>query len=54
MEQLNDQDIESILEEVETRQHREWKDIADCRPTCKSCWAQWKFLAVRNGILELH
>jgi hypothetical protein len=51
-EQLNDQDIGSILEEVETGQCPAWKDIAGCSPTHKSYWAQWKFLAVRNGILE--
>jgi hypothetical protein len=31
---------------VETGQRPEWKDIAD------RYWAQWKLLAVRNGILE--
>jgi hypothetical protein len=53
-EQLNDQDIWFILEEAETGQRPEWKDIADRRPTYKSYCAQWKFLAVRNGILERH
>jgi hypothetical protein len=52
MEQLNDPDIGPILQEVETRQWPEWKDIAECSPTYKSYWAQWKSLAVRNGILE--
>jgi hypothetical protein len=52
MEQLNDPVIGSILQEVETGQRPEWKDIADCSPTYKSHWAPWKSLAVRNGILE--
>jgi hypothetical protein len=32
MEQLNDQDIGPILEEIEIRQHPEWKDISDRSP----------------------
>jgi hypothetical protein len=32
----------------------EWKDITDRSPTYKSCWLQWKSLAVRKGILERH
>jgi hypothetical protein len=51
-EQLNDPDIGPILQEVETGQRPEWKDIADHSPTYKSYWARWKSLAVRNGILE--
>jgi hypothetical protein len=35
-EQLNDQDIGFILEEIETGQRPEWKDITDCSPTNKS------------------
>jgi hypothetical protein len=41
-----------ILQEVETGQRPEWKDIADRSPTYKSYWAQWKSLAVRNSKLE--
>jgi hypothetical protein len=51
-EQLNDPDIGPILQEAETGQRPEWKDILDRSPTYKSYWAQWKSLAVRNGILE--
>jgi hypothetical protein len=51
-EQLNGRDIRPILQEVETGVRPEWKDIADGSPTYKSYWAQWKSLAVRNGILE--
>jgi hypothetical protein len=54
-EQLNDQDIVPILEEVETGQCPEWKDIAATHsPMYKSYWTQWKSFAVRNGILERH
>jgi hypothetical protein len=42
------------LEEVETGQRPEGKDIAGHSPTYKSYWAQWKFLAETNGILERH
>jgi hypothetical protein len=52
MDQLNDTDIGPILRDIETRQRPEWKDIADCSPTYKSYCAQWKSLAVRNGILQ--
>jgi hypothetical protein len=51
-EQLNDPDIGPILQDVETGRRPEWKDITDRSPTYKSYWAQWKSLAVRNGILE--
>jgi hypothetical protein len=53
-EQLNDQDIWPILEEVETGQRPEWKDIADRRPRYKSCWARSKSLTVRNSVLQRH
>jgi hypothetical protein len=51
-EQLNNPEIGPILQEVETGPRPVWKDIADRSPTYKSYWAQWKSLAVRNGILE--
>jgi hypothetical protein len=53
-QQLNNQDIGPILEEAETGQRPEWKNIADLSPTYKIYWAQWKSLAVRNGIQERH
>jgi hypothetical protein len=53
-EQQNDQDTGPILEEVKTRQHPEWKDIANHSLTYKSYWAQWKSHAVRNDILQHH
>jgi hypothetical protein len=49
--ELNDQNIGPILEEIETGQRPEWKDIADCSLTYKSYWAQYKSLAMRNGML---
>jgi hypothetical protein len=51
-DQLNDPDIGPILQEVETGQRPQWKDIADRSSTYKNYWAQWKSFAVRNGILE--
>jgi hypothetical protein len=53
-EQLDDTDVGLILQEAETGQRPEWKDIADRSPTYKSYWAQWKSLAVRDGVLERH
>jgi hypothetical protein len=44
-------DIGPILEEIETRQRPEWKDIANRCPTYKSYWAEWKLFAVRNSML---
>jgi hypothetical protein len=41
-----------ILQETETGRRPEWRDIAHRSPTLQSYWAQWKTLAVRNGILE--
>jgi hypothetical protein len=51
-DQLNDPDIGPILREIESGQQPEWKDIADRSPMYKSYCAKWKFLAVRNDILE--
>jgi hypothetical protein len=51
-EQLNGQDIWPILEEAETVQRPEWKDIANCCPSIQKLLGQWKSLAVRNSILE--
>jgi hypothetical protein len=53
-EQLNDQNIWPNLEEVETGQRPEWKDISDRSPTYKSCWDQSNSLFERNGIPERH
>lgn len=53
-EQLNDQDIGPIPEEVDTGQCPEWKDVPDPKPKYKRYWAQWKSLAMRNGMLEHH
>jgi hypothetical protein len=53
-EQLNDQDIGPIMEDIQTGQCPEWEVIGDRSPTYKSYWAQWKSLAVKNGIPERH
>jgi hypothetical protein len=42
------------VEEVETGQHPERKGITNHRLAYKDYWAQWKSLALRNGILEHH
>jgi hypothetical protein len=51
-EQLNDTDIGPILQEVETGRRTERKNIADRNPKNKSYLAQWKSLAIRDGVLE--
>jgi hypothetical protein len=53
-EQLNDKDIQPILEETETGECPEWKDITNCSPTYKSYWAQWKSFTMRKNILKRH
>jgi hypothetical protein len=53
-EQLNDKNTGPILEEVKTEQRSKWKDIAHRSPTYKSYWAQYKSLALRDGIVERH
>jgi hypothetical protein len=50
-EQLADPDLGRLMREVETVQRPEWKAISDQGPIYKSYWAQWKSLAVRNGVL---
>jgi hypothetical protein len=51
-DQLHHPDMGPILQEMETGQRPEWKDIADRSPTYKSYCAQWKSLAESNGVLE--
>jgi hypothetical protein len=56
-EQLNDHHIEPILEEADTEQRPEWKDIADRRPTYKttepkentSLWGKAYYSATGNN-----
>jgi hypothetical protein len=51
---LADDDIGQLLQEVEAGQRPEWRDISDRSPVYKTYWAQWKSLAVRDGVLERH
>jgi hypothetical protein len=51
-ERLDNPDIGPILQELVTGQRPEWKDIAGCSPTYETYWAQWKLLAVKDGIWE--
>jgi hypothetical protein len=39
MEQLDDIYMGPVLWEVETGEHPEWKDFADCSPTHEDYWA---------------
>ena len=50
-EQLEDEDVGQLLREVEAGQRPEWGEISDRSSVYKSYWAQWKSLAVRDGIL---
>jgi hypothetical protein len=52
IEQLNDPSTGPILEEVKIGQYPEWKGIADRSPAYKDTGAEWKSLAVRNGITQ--
>jgi hypothetical protein len=42
------------MRELETGQRPEWNAISDQIPIYKSFWAQWKSLALRNGVLVRH
>jgi hypothetical protein len=53
-EQLADDDLGLLLLEVRAGQCGEWRDISDRSPFYKSYLAQWKSLAVRDGVLERH
>ena len=44
-------DIWSLMRD-EAGQRPEWRDISDCDPIYKSNWAQWKSIAVRDGVLN--
>jgi hypothetical protein len=43
-----------ILEEAETGESPEWKDIANRSSTYKSYWVHWKSFTMRNIILKRH
>jgi hypothetical protein len=51
-EVLNDPHAGPIMEEVETVQRPELKDITGRSPTHKRYWTQWRSHALRNYILE--
>jgi hypothetical protein len=51
--QLCDPDMGPILE-AEAGNHLEWKYTVDRSLTYKDYWAQWKSLAVWDGILKRH
>jgi hypothetical protein len=47
-EQLVNDDLGQLLQEVQAGQRPEWRDISD------SYLAEWKSLAIRDGVLERH
>jgi hypothetical protein len=51
-EQLADDEMGSLLHEVEVGRRPEWKDIVDRSPTYIGYCGQWKSLVVRDGVLE--
>jgi len=53
-EQLAENNLGPLIREMEAGQRLEWKDISDRGPLYKSYWAQWKSLALRDGVLERH
>jgi hypothetical protein len=40
------------LQEIEAGQRPEWRDISDRSPVYKRYWAEWKSVAVRDGVLK--
>jgi hypothetical protein len=53
-QQLADTDMKRQLRKVETGQRPEWEAISDQGSIHKCFWAQWKSLALRNGVLVRH
>ena len=53
-EQLADNDLGSLMREIEAGRRPEWKDISDHGPIYKSYWAHWKSLVLRKGVLVRH
>jgi hypothetical protein len=53
-EQLADNDVGTLKREMDARRCPKWRDVTDQGPIYKSYWAQWKSLAVRDGVLERH
>ena len=53
-EQLADNDIGTLMREMEAGRRPEWKDISDRCPLYKSYWVQWKSLVLRNGVPVRH
>jgi hypothetical protein len=49
-----DDDLGQLLKEVKVGQRPELKYISDRSPVYRRYWAQWKSLAVRDGVLERH
>jgi len=53
-EQLADNDLGPLIQEIDTGRRPEWRDISNRGPIYKSYWAQWKSLALMDGLLMRH
>ena len=53
-EQLADNDLGPLIREIEAGRRPEWRDISNRDPIYKSYWAQWKSVALRDGVLVRH
>jgi len=54
VEEWRSEFVGPLLRVMEAGQCPEWRDISDRSPFYKSYWAQWKYLVVRDGVLECH
>jgi len=47
-------DLGLLMQEIGTGRRQEWRDISNRGPIYKTYWAQWKSLALMDGVLECH
>ena len=52
--QLADNHLRPLIQEIEIVRRPEWRDISNRGPIYKSYWAQWKSLALMDGVLVRH
>ena len=53
-DQLVDNNVGPLMRELVAGQCPKWRDVSDQGPIYKTYCAQWKSLAVRDGMLECH
>jgi len=53
-EQLEDNDLGTLIREMEAGRRPEWRDISDRGPVYKGYSAQWNSFVLRDGVLERH